>query len=251
MQNMTDGDQRLVTIADYLTPAEAGVLRSRLDAERIPAFVDGELIGTALSHLTAGVGGARLLVREGDVERALTIVERAADEAEADANVPDRKSPPWICPRCRADVEAGFEICWQCGTVRDGGDEADPEFAEMVDETRSPHDPELAADFCPMCGGELDGEGACRSCGEELQPPPPELSEGELVLQRAWRAALIGIVLCPPLLNVYSLLQLVEYQRLRNADDPIGWRFWATGLLDCAVIAFFPFVIITQHPMPV
>jgi hypothetical protein len=32
----------------------------------------------------------------------------------------------WNCPRCGADVDGGFEVCWACGTSRDGT--SDPDF---------------------------------------------------------------------------------------------------------------------------
>jgi hypothetical protein len=32
----------------------------------------------------------------------------------------------WFCPKCGADVEAGFEVCWQCGTSWAGVE--DPSF---------------------------------------------------------------------------------------------------------------------------
>ena len=38
-------------------------------------------------------------------------------------------SPPnqiWICPKCSAEVDAGFEVCWACGTRYDGT--SDPNF---------------------------------------------------------------------------------------------------------------------------
>lgn len=27
----------------------------------------------------------------------------------------------WTCPKCKVDVDQGFEICWACGTSREGG----------------------------------------------------------------------------------------------------------------------------------
>src|SRR5437868_15471041 len=32
----------------------------------------------------------------------------------------------WTCPSCQADVEDQFEVCWGCGTTRDGV--KDPNF---------------------------------------------------------------------------------------------------------------------------
>jgi hypothetical protein len=33
----------------------------------------------------------------------------------------------WNCPKCNAEVDAGFDVCWDCGTGCDGT--ADPDFA--------------------------------------------------------------------------------------------------------------------------
>ncbi len=35
----------------------------------------------------------------------------------------------WNCPQCGADVDGGFEICWACGTSRDGTPDPDFEVA--------------------------------------------------------------------------------------------------------------------------
>lgn len=33
----------------------------------------------------------------------------------------------WTCPKCGSKVDAGFDICWKCGTTADGVE--DPTFA--------------------------------------------------------------------------------------------------------------------------
>jgi hypothetical protein len=50
-------------------------------------------------------------------------------------------SPPeevimWTCPKCRAEVEDTFDICWQCGTDADGTEDPsfDPERDGVMDE---------------------------------------------------------------------------------------------------------------------
>jgi hypothetical protein len=30
----------------------------------------------------------------------------------------DRPPPTWVCPTCRSEVDADFELCWQCQTPR-------------------------------------------------------------------------------------------------------------------------------------
>ena len=45
----------------------------------------------------------------------------------------------WNCPKCRAKVDDSFEICWSCGTSRDG--EEDPAFARADDVGPAPDPP--------------------------------------------------------------------------------------------------------------
>jgi hypothetical protein len=42
----------------------------------------------------------------------------------------------WICPKCAAKVDEGFEICWSCGTSPDGVEDPgfDPEFEGILGE---------------------------------------------------------------------------------------------------------------------
>ena len=44
----------------------------------------------------------------------------------------------WTCPKCGAKVDPSFEVCWQCGTTREGVE--DPNFVR-ADETPPIEDP--------------------------------------------------------------------------------------------------------------
>ena len=63
----------------------------------------------------------------------------------------------WNCAQCREEVEDNFEICWNCGTSREGM--RDPSFqqAEPVEPRKVPPPLEkpvirMAAPFaCPRC----------------------------------------------------------------------------------------------------
>jgi hypothetical protein len=37
----------------------------------------------------------------------------------------------WTCPRCSAEVDEGFDLCWHCGTVVDGVE--NPDFVREID----------------------------------------------------------------------------------------------------------------------
>ena len=76
----------------------------------------------------------------------------------------------WNCSHCHESVEADFEICWKCGTTRDGQldptfqsvDEASDELAGQssrsktaLSEDNAPWEMNLADQFvCPKCSGQ-------------------------------------------------------------------------------------------------
>jgi putative signal transducing protein len=68
----------------------------------------------------------------------------------------------WDCPKCGVKVDARFEVCWSCGTSREG--EEDPTFvrAEEVPPAESPLDLDMPA-------------------GEEPVPIPEQKAASELV----------------------------------------------------------------------
>ncbi len=65
---------KLITIATYDSVAEAGLVRSRLEAEGIPAFLaDEESMG--LNFIGFAIGGVKLQVLERDAEHARILLE--------------------------------------------------------------------------------------------------------------------------------------------------------------------------------
>ncbi|MGQ0637085.1 MAG: hypothetical protein ACT4QC_20945 [Planctomycetaceae bacterium] len=67
----------------------------------------------------------------------------------------------WACPKCSEQVEGNFEVCWNCGTSRDGT--TDPEFANLADEageSAEAHDkPATPPISCLRCRCDLDHMG--------------------------------------------------------------------------------------------
>ena len=65
-------------------------------------------------------------------------------------------SLPWKCPNCHEEVEHNFDICWRCGTDREGI--SDPEFAADWDENSQAIADEQSSEFdqrvrsCIRCG---------------------------------------------------------------------------------------------------
>lgn len=73
----------------------------------------------------------------------------------------------WQCIKCREEVEEEFDVCWNCGTSRDGTE--DPEFRRADDVAAASRtqaaaeqqpavtgQPEQNPIFCPRCDRKLD-----------------------------------------------------------------------------------------------
>jgi hypothetical protein len=57
--------------------------------------------------------------------------------------------PDWICPNCAAEVDDGFDVCWQCGATQAG--ETDPYFGREHDLGALPAD-YIQVVHCEACG---------------------------------------------------------------------------------------------------
>ena len=101
---------------------EAHFLKGLLEAEDIPAVVQGEALGSVLGEIPVTRSTLpNVLVNDDDVDRAIPIVEqfrqrdqRSAAEDESDST----RSETWTCPKCGEKIETQFTDCWKCGTPR-------------------------------------------------------------------------------------------------------------------------------------
>jgi len=100
--------RRLYEAADRF---EAQRLIDLLQEHRIPAVMLGDYLSGAAGELPANIFPAVWLVEEAQWYRANTLLKEflAAPAATAD---------DWRCPGCGETVEAGFDVCWNCGTSR-------------------------------------------------------------------------------------------------------------------------------------
>lgn len=75
----------------------------------IASFIKNRELGGALGDLPIFDCSPELWVlRDADAERAEALLREVVRPARA-------AGAPWRCPRCRADNEAQFALCWQCG----------------------------------------------------------------------------------------------------------------------------------------
>lgn len=92
---------------------EAQLLVDFLDRKLIEAVILGDYLAGAAGELPAGIFPAVWVVEDEDLPRAR---EALAVFLQPD---PAQSAGPWICPACGERVEAGFDLCWNCGRSRD------------------------------------------------------------------------------------------------------------------------------------
>ena len=287
--------ENLKTLATYATPVEADVVRNRLEASGIQAFLADDQTAGWLWHLGAALRGVKVLVAESDLPGALEMLEDLQRSRAQDA-----PSPVWPCPKCGAEVDGEMDVCWACGTTADGVEDADFQDAEAaVTPTparqtgpKGPPGPGLAVliAFCvpmyifntligtdvltgaaayPTSGGLLllvlavdlllvvglfqwfyylptdlpEVETAAERLEAAADAAIAEEQDWELALavamaRRACLAALLGMVFCPLLLNVYSIWLIVRYGLCRSAVlRRSGFLVYSAILIDAVALS--------------
>jgi len=219
---------RLVTLATFPSTAEAAIARNVLEEGGIRAQLAQESANWAFGGI---IGSVTLLVHEGNVERAEQLLDEALgnplaveDEAletedeglasDFAENPPDR-SPPvnvpaWTCAHCGVRVPENERRCWSCGASRTG--EPNPYFVRGDSTlTAAPH-----RETAP-------------------QRVPDHVID---VVDRAWRAAWLGVVIFfVPLVNLYSawlLLTVADEARFLTGRPRL--RFYVAFLVDVLVL---------------
>jgi hypothetical protein len=102
--------QRLYQAADRI---EAQFLVDFLDRHLIEAAILGDYLSGAFGELPVNYPTVWVL-EDDDLPRAEELLARFLSRATAS---PD-KGAPWVCPGCGEAVEAGFDLCWNCGRGR-------------------------------------------------------------------------------------------------------------------------------------
>ena len=90
---------------------EARQLVDVLAAHHVEATVLGEYLSGAAGELSALHFPWVWLINNDDLSAAQEVLEGFLVSR---GSLPKRG--PWVCPQCGAQVDAGFDICWQCGT---------------------------------------------------------------------------------------------------------------------------------------
>jgi hypothetical protein len=251
---------RLVTVATYLNAAEARLARAALVGAGIRAVLSNDATSDVLSHVGTALGGVKLIVDEKDAERAVAVL---AGDSAGDGGV-TKPAGPWNCPQCGEENPAEFQSCWSCqaeyGATGEANIGADADAASHGAAPPSADEGPVDFTYRDESAAAESTSVASRSTEDKLNPyasplkvaPPPETpdeevdEEAEATVGRAYRAALIGIILCPPLLNVYSVWLLMSVALTKGRLGPaatrtlyVAWAFNILVGLTIAVIGIF------------
>lgn len=110
---------RLVTLAQFDDSVDAHLFRNELELNGVNAAVTNEsasFLGATLAG-QASIFTIDVMIMEADVEAGLEIKERWFATRNGGASE-DGNRNEWICS-CGETVDAGFEICWNCGVEND------------------------------------------------------------------------------------------------------------------------------------
>ena len=102
--------QRLYEARDRI---EAQLLVDYLSGYHIPAVILGDYLSGAAGELPALIFPAVWVLEDRDLEVAQRRLGEFLERFEE-----GRTRSDWSCPRCGADVEGAFDVCWHCGRPR-------------------------------------------------------------------------------------------------------------------------------------
>jgi type III secretory pathway lipoprotein EscJ len=69
--------EQLITIKAFLTPSEASMMKSLLEAEDMYCFLKDENSVVMMPYMANAIGGVKLQVRESDVVKAVEVLKQA------------------------------------------------------------------------------------------------------------------------------------------------------------------------------
>jgi hypothetical protein len=111
------------------------------------------------------------------------------------------------------------------------------------------NDAERAQALLGMTSGEWPSDAEEEaSAGAEEEAEPPITADGDEEARRAWRAAIFGVLFCPPLLNLYSVYVLIHLggSERQLSLSPRGRRHVLYALVVDAIVFALVFASVKQ-----
>ena len=108
-------EQKVKRIYGARDSTEAEFVKGLLEAEEIPAIVEGSALEAARGDIPFTAASLpSVWVNDDDVERATQVV----DEFRRGGPAATMPQTPWKCPKCGEVLEGQFSSCWKCGTEK-------------------------------------------------------------------------------------------------------------------------------------
>jgi hypothetical protein len=108
---------RWVRVTSYWNVAQADLAQMLLAAEGVPVHLENAAFLSWCWHYANAAGGVKVCVPDGDIQRAQGVLWSCRETASVTES-------PWPCPKCGAAVDSAWNICWHCGTSKNGEEDA-------------------------------------------------------------------------------------------------------------------------------
>jgi hypothetical protein len=92
-----------------LDRVEAQLLKDHLTREGIETVVIGELLSGAVGELPANIYPTLWILNDEDLDRGRRLTEAFFETLPVNGEA-------WSCSICGESIDAGYEICWNCGS---------------------------------------------------------------------------------------------------------------------------------------
>ena len=207
---------RLITVATFSVDFEAELVKNRLEEEGIRVSLLGET-ATGLYQLGYTLGGIQVQVAEEDAERALRIL----------ASLP-------------LEREVHVEGWDQSPDEDDEGPDPEPETSI----TGRP-----GTTFEPATSITAHPETVRAEKPDAEEEKAPSMSAVDAIAFRAWRSAIIGLLMCPPLVfHIYSVAMLIWLASVPGELSERGKRrLYGAVLIDIAVFAVLGLYMLSSN----
>ena len=197
-------EMKLRKLANFASELEAKMLEGMLSAARIPCVLNNAEFVANFWQYGNAVGGVTVQVAEQDWDAAQAVLNPDASTTET-----------WACPACGTDVEAGFDSCWKCARS------SVPEPLEAFDQ-----------DGDEICQPSSLNDTAADSV-DEVEP-----TVASEILQRAWKASIVGFMVPLGFLNCYSFYLLFIHVPTESLTPAELRRFMAACVANSVALSF-------------